>query len=179
MLNLTFLYWVWPNFLCGCLYAFFLSVCSTKFDLIFSLCCLHLYAVSITDFIFNCVRVCCHNMLCYISMLYHCFLYTNVIFTFNCVRVCFHSVLCDMSMLYFYAFSILTWSLHLTVSGYAVTICSVISLCCLITALCRGLWPVLSFTKDIFLSSCSWTVVRSPWCNAWIRLVILDWKTHI
>ena len=32
---------------------------------------------------------------------------------------------------YLYDVSILTWSLHLTVLGYAVTMCSVISLCCL------------------------------------------------
>lgn len=76
-------------------------------------------STSINDFIFNCVRVCCHNMLCDISMLYLCFLYTDVIFTFNCVRVCFHSILCDISMLSLYWPDLYIWLCRGMLSRYA------------------------------------------------------------
>lgn len=145
------------------------------------------YAVSSwTDLTFFFIMVFCYNLYAFSIMTL--LLHTTV--SGNAVTICFLLSLWFLytdltvsgyakllyAVWYLYDVLILTWSLHLTVSGYAVTICSVISLCCLITALCRGLWPVLSFTIDIFLSSCSWTVVRSPWCTACIRLVILDWN---
>ena len=125
----------------------------------------------------NCVGVHCDYVLCDIFMLSMLSLYWPGLYTWLYWGTLW---LCTLWYLYaVYALSIdsiLTWSLHLTVLGYAVTMCSVISLCCLITALCRGLWPALSLASDNFSSSFSWTFVKSSWCTACIRLLILDWK---
>ena len=136
-----------------------------------SLCCLCFFYRLYTDLVstLDCVGVRCDYVLCDIFMLS---LYWPGLYTWLCLGTLW---LCALWYLYaVYAFSILTWSLHLTVLGYAVTICSVISLCCLITALCRGLWPALSLARDNFASNFSWTFVKSSWCTACIRLLILD-----